>query len=191
MRRIIPSVSRCRPLFRLSWIAFLVAIVAIGCRRAAPERASETPPQPIRATEPATVDRDDAASPAGRDLSEDERHGGHTLARHVGRTDAELAERLRREPQISSASTYADRATAEAVVGAALQSRTRAFVAWQTRSGPRPNFALYYDAHRVIGRSLSRGRRTSVPCERAVVVLRWNDASRQFYVLTSYPEDRR
>jgi hypothetical protein len=35
--------------------------------------------------------------------------GGHTLARHVGKTDAELIERLRREPQISSASTYTDR----------------------------------------------------------------------------------
>ena len=39
--------------------------------------------------------------------------GGHTLARHVDKTDAELAERLRLEPQLSAASTYTDRAVAE------------------------------------------------------------------------------
>lgn len=33
-----------------------------------------------------------------RHLSVDESMGGHTLARHVGKTDAELADRLRREP---------------------------------------------------------------------------------------------
>lgn len=168
----------------------VIASGSIGCRRAGPEPAPEIRPQPIRAAEPTPVDRG-ATSAAGRDLAEDERQGGHTLTRHVGRTDEDLAERLRREPQISSASTYADRATAEAVVADALRSSTRAFTAWQRRSGPRPNFALHYDAHRVIGRSLSRGRRTSVPCERAVVVLRWNDARRQSYVLTSYPEERR
>jgi hypothetical protein len=182
-----------RPLLRVSWIALLAAIIAsatIGCRRAAPESAPATPPQTVRATEPSPPDRG-AVSNTSHDLSEDERQGGHTLARHVGRTDAELADRLRREPEISSASTYTDRATAEAVVGAALLSNTRSFAAWQRRTGRRPNFALHYDAHRVIGRSLSRGRQATVPCERAVVVFRWNDARHRFYVLTSYPEERR
>src|SRR5262245_62492121 len=60
-----------------------------------------------------------------RDLSVDEAMGGHTLARHVGKSDDELATRLRNEPQISSASTYTDRVTAERVVGAALASAGR------------------------------------------------------------------
>jgi hypothetical protein len=182
-----------RPLLRVSWIALLAAIVtsaAMGCRRTSPEPATATPPQTVRATEPTPPNRE-AVSNTRHDLSEDERQGGHTLARHVGRTDAELAERLRREPEISSASTYTDRATAEAVVGAALMTTTRAFTTWQRRTGRRPNFALHYDAHRVIGRSLSRGRQMTVPCERAVVVFRWNDVRHRFYVLTSYPEERR
>jgi len=54
------------------------------------------------------------------DLERDEKRGGHTLARHVGRSDADLGERLRRERQISAASTYTDRATAERVVALAL-----------------------------------------------------------------------
>ena len=128
------------------------------------------------------------AAPAGHDLSVDEAMGGHTLARHVGKTDAELIERLRREPQISSASTYTDRATAERVVGAALAAPGRGFDAWRARSGRRPNFVLRYTDRATIGRSMSRGRSASLPCNHALVVLRWDDRRQRFYVLTSYPE---
>jgi hypothetical protein len=126
-----------------------------------------------------------------RDLSADEAMGGHTLARHVGKTDDELRARLLREPNISSASSYTDRTTAEAVVGAALSSGGPSFEAWRRRTGRRPNFVLHFAARRVIGRSIARGRRDAAPCEDALVVLRWDDRRQRFYVLTSYPERRR
>ena len=126
-----------------------------------------------------------------RDLSVDESMGGHTLTRHVAKTSRELAERLRLEPQISSASTYTDRATAEQVVGAALAHAGRPFDSWRARSGRRPNLVLHYSAGREIGRSLSRRRSNPAPCQRAVVVLRWDDRHDRFYVLTSYPEQGR
>jgi Bacterial CdiA-CT RNAse A domain len=117
--------------------------------------------------------------------------GGHTLQRHVGKSDADLIERLAREPQISSASTYTDRATAERVVGAGLQSDNLAFAAWRERNGRRPNFVLRYRAGRVIGRSMARGHSMSVPCDRALIVLRWDERRGRRYVLTSYPEEGR
>jgi CDI toxin RNase A-like protein len=125
-----------------------------------------------------------------RDLSVDESMGGHTLARHVGKTDAELADRLRREPQISSASTYTDRGTAERAVGAALAFAGGRLSAWQNRTGRRPNLVIHFvdRAKQPLGRSLSRGRQASVPCDRALVVLRWDERFDRFYVLTSYPE---
>ena len=125
-----------------------------------------------------------------RDLSIDERLGGHTLARHVGKSDAELAERLRRERQISAASTYTDRAAAEHSVGAALSSAGGKLANWQHRTGRRPNLVLNFIERtgKPIGRSLMRGRSTSVPCTRAIVVLRWDERKERFYVLTSYPE---
>ena len=90
-----------------------------------------------------------------RDLSADEALGGHTLARHVGRTDAQLAERLRRERDISAASTYNDRATAERTVGSALAEGGNRLAQWERRSGARPNLVLHYAdrARRPIGRS--------------------------------------
>lgn len=117
--------------------------------------------------------------------------GGHTLDRHIGKTDEELVARLRREPDISSASTYTDRQTAERVIGAAMATNGSGFEKWRARQGRRPNFVLHYDAHEVIGRTVRRGRTRSQPAERALVVLRWDDRRRQFYVLTSYPEDNR
>ena len=125
-----------------------------------------------------------------RDLSVDEAMGGHTLARHVAKSDAELAERLGRERQISAASTYTDRATAERSVGTALADGGGKLTAWTRRSGRRPNLVLHYvePSRRPIGRSLKRGSSRTVSCIRALVVLRWDDRKNRYYVLTSYPE---
>jgi len=134
-----------------------------------------------------------ASAQQPRDLSVDEAMGGHTLARHVGRTDAQLAERLRLEKQISAASTYTDRPAAERSVTAALADGGTKLSDWKRRVGRRPNLVLYYaePSRRTIGRSLIRGRTASVPCTRAIVVLRWDDRKNTFYVLTSYPETDR
>ncbi|MEO7408029.1 MAG: RNase A-like domain-containing protein [Vicinamibacterales bacterium] len=132
------------------------------------------------------------ASAPPRDLAADERLGGHTLQRHVGKTDAELAERLRREAHVSAASTYVDLATASRVVGVTLARSSRRLDGWLAREGSRPNLVLNYTQGigAAIGRSLRRGERSSRPCDRAVVVVRWDDRRGRWYVLTSYPEAR-
>jgi hypothetical protein len=131
------------------------------------------------------------AATAVADLAAAERLGGHTLARHVGRTDDDLRERLRREPNIAAASTYPDRPTAERVVAAALERSRRRVESWTGRTGPRPNLALDYHGRsgQPIGRSLRRGDRDVRSCTDAVVVLRWHPTG-TIYVLTSYPECR-
>jgi len=126
------------------------------------------------------------------DLAHDEALGGHTLARHVGKSDRELADRLRRERQITSASTYTDEDTARRVVGAAVDASREKIGSWERRKGARPNLVLNYiqPGDRPIGRSLGRRARASVPCHRALVVLRWVERTSVWYVLTSYPEAR-
>ena len=127
------------------------------------------------------------------DLQRDEALGGHTLARHVGRTDAQLAERLRREPQISAASTYTNVDAARETVTAAIGQARNRIAVWEARRGNRPNLVLHYAAHgaageRAIGRSLARGARATERCEQALVVLRWLEREGRWIVLTSYPE---
>lgn len=141
----------------------------------------------------AQVPGESVGAGAAYDLARDEALGGHTLARHVGRTDAQLAERLRREPQISAASTYADQATASRVVALALHASRDRVEGWSRRQGRRPNLVLNYISRDgpPIGRSMRRGSGVASPCDRAIVVLRWHDRMRRWYVLTSYPETRR
>lgn len=127
------------------------------------------------------------------DLQADERLGGHTLERHVGKTDEELALRLRREPRISAASTYPDLLTARRVVALAIARSRDRVASWEARRGGRPNLVLNYATPdgAPVGRSLSRGQRVSRQAEGALVVLRWLERERRWIVLTSYPETRR
>jgi Bacterial CdiA-CT RNAse A domain len=165
----------------------LVALYAVGCGSAptlsngGAERSS--PGQTAGAAK---------AVPARYDLGRDEESGGHTLSRHVARTDAELDERLERERNISAASTWTDRETAEETVAEALHAeRGRGRVeSWMRRGYPRANLALHYSTGRPIGRSLRRGESAPVTCTDAVIVLR-ADGPDSFYVLTAYPETRR
>ena len=155
--------------------------------------ASPTPapaaPQTAGQAAPA-ASTDGARAAAERyDLRIDEERGGHTIARHVGKTDAELVQRLERERGISAASTYSDLAVAERTVARALAAAGQRLETWRSRQGPRPNLALDYAGRpgESIGRSVKRGRKDAVTCSRAVVVLRWA-RGREFFVLTSYPE---
>jgi hypothetical protein len=123
-----------------------------------------------------------------RDLSQDERAGGHVLRKHVGQSEEDLRHRLRREENISAASTYTDRATAEHVVGATLAQSRDQIQNWLNQDS-HPNLVLDYDGTEPIGRTMPRGEVHSRPCRHALVVLKYAGANR-YYVLTSYPECR-
>jgi CDI toxin RNase A-like protein len=124
---------------------------------------------------------------ASHDLAPDELAGGHTLSKHVGRTDNELRERLAHE-DISASSTYTDRAAAQFAVGNALEQNSNRIEQWMARS-KHPNLVLDYRGDQPVGRTLHRGEASSRPCADAKVVLRWLSSS-EYYVLTSYPECR-
>ena len=126
---------------------------------------------------------------ARRDLSQDEADGGHILRKHVGQTDEELLARLNRERNISGASTYTDRATAEQAVGDAIEESKDRIQRWLDRSGGHSNLVLDYDSDQPIGRTINRGETYSRPCSHALIVLKYKPPS-GYYVLTSYPECR-
>ncbi|MGE0601446.1 MAG: RNase A-like domain-containing protein [Dehalococcoidia bacterium] len=123
-----------------------------------------------------------------RNLLRDEADGGHTISRHVGKTDAELRARLKAEPDISAASTYTDLPTAERVVAEVLDKKNAEIAKWEAREGDRPNLVLRLDIRETIGRSIEQGKSSAIQVHDALVVLRWTGSN--WYVLTSYPEDR-
>ena len=138
--------------------------------------AARTEPSPVRSSN-------------RYDLQRDEERGGHTLKKHVGRTDRQLEERLEHERNISAASTWTDLDTAESTVAAAFRAERGKIENWMRRGYPRSNLALHFDAGHVIGRSLQHGETQTVVCTAAVIVLR-ADGPDSFYVLTTYPEAR-
>jgi hypothetical protein len=164
-------------------VGFLAALFAVcGCE-------SGPSPEGGPRQEQSGAGTDSRFPSVGYDLGRDEERGGHTLARHVARTDDELRERLARERNISAASTWTDRETAESVVAQALAAERGRVDSWMGRGFPRANLALHYNAGRVIGRSLRRGDARTVECSGAVIVLH-ADGPQSFYVLTTYPEAR-
>jgi hypothetical protein len=170
-------------LFQFRVVLALPLIALVACR---PSDSTDA----ARFASRETSGRHGAAQAAPpRDLSQDEAAGGHVLRKHVGRTDDELRQRLEQEPNISGASTYTDRPTAERVIGDALGKSNDRIQSWLRRSGGHPNLVLDYDSDQPIGRTMNRGDRQSHPCAHALVVLRYDPPDR-YHVLTSYPECR-
>lgn len=131
-----------------------------------------------------------SSRPATHDLSLDESRGGHTLQRHIGRNDEQLRQRLQAERNISAASSYTDRATAEHAIGAALDQNADRIQRWMQRGERRPNLVLdYSEPNEPLGRVMFRGAMGSVPCDHSIVVLK-ADGPSDYFVLTSYPECR-
>lgn len=192
----------CTPVAVRLLVVWLLVACAAACRDAPAARdgaGAGRPPTPIAsAPPPASTGGSAGASAregaaARRDLAADERCGGHTLSRHVGWTDAQLARRLRDQRDIAAASTYTDRETAETAIAAALAADAARVRRWTVRQGRRPNLTVRYrvpdDAP--VGRSLRRGAAAAEPCVDLLVVLRWREDLDDFCVLTSYPEVRR
>ena len=160
-----------------------------GCGASPDSGLSEIPRTEIPSAAK-SVPNDPPDEAARYDLTRDEARGGHTLDKHVGRSDSELRQRLDRERNISAASMWTNREVAEETVGQALRAEHDKIARWEERGFRRPNLALHFDAGRVIGRSVRHGDESSSPSTQAVIVLK-ADGPNSFYVLTSYPEDRR
>ena len=161
--------GRCR-----AAIALLVLTGSLaGCSTAPPGNPSRPPQR--------------AEQGRGYDLERDEQAGGHTLHRHVGRSNQELLDRLAREPNISAASTYTEEATAAQVVAETLDENAARLRNWQERPGRKPNLALHYRGRSTIGRCIRQGETVPRDSNAAVVVLQ-SDGQGGYHVLTTYPE---
>jgi hypothetical protein len=122
----------------------------------------------------------------GGGLAAHEASGGHTLARHVGLSDEQLAARLATQQRVPAASTFASRSVAEGAIGQALTSRATAVEQWLAGSNAR----LAFDAplSSTVGRTLVRGAQSPVSSSTVRVVLVRDAAFQSGYrILTAFP----
>jgi hypothetical protein len=120
-------------------------------------------------------------------LQQQEEMGGHTLARHVGKTDADLVARLERDPRIRNASSYAA-AGAEAAITAALAADRARINAWAAAAPDHATRAWDAQSGHVVGRVASRppGLGSVANSSYLRLVVRKTGADRCL-LLTSYP----
>ncbi|RED12667.1 RHS repeat-associated core domain-containing protein [Parasphingopyxis lamellibrachiae] len=119
-------------------------------------------------------------------------HGGHTVARHVGRTDQQLRARLNREPRRSEVSTFTDLPNARGALIAAVNEPTnrRMINNWLVRGGL-GRLEIRFTAPVSIGRVLERGARVPRDGYTAVFQLDGRPNYRiqsDFSVVTGYVE---
>ncbi|MDY0898920.1 RHS repeat-associated core domain-containing protein, partial [Pseudomonas fluorescens] len=122
----------------------------------------------------------------GGGLDAHEAAGGHLIKKHIGRTVEQLAERLRLEPHVPTASTFPDRATAESVISKVLaenQAKISKFLKGNDRQ-----IVITQKSKDPVGVSLKRGYQTTVPGKEIYLIIRREKKMPDGYrIHTGYP----
>ncbi|MFM9265289.1 RNase A-like domain-containing protein [Tychonema sp. BBK16] len=123
----------------------------------------------------------------GGGLDFHEAAGGHTLEKHVGKTEAQLAQRLADEKRISGASSFTYRSVAESAIAEAMNEKKSAIDSWVKKESNR--YTIKYDTHKVIGITLRRGTSKATSASRVKIILQRSiKLSPGYFILTAYPE---
>lgn len=113
--------------------------------------------------------------------------GGHTIAKHVGRTEQQLRARLAAEPQRKIVSTFTNLRVAEECVSRAMRLNATRIKAWaQTGTNPKP-LELVEDAGKVAGFGVIRLSGQVVQLRKVLLVLKLQSYNGMpYYIFTAY-----
>jgi hypothetical protein len=130
-----------------------------------------------------------AAIRAGRiSLAAHEAQGGHTIARHVGRTETELRARLASQKSIPAASSFQTLAQAEHAVTKGLQANRVAIAQWARTATPGAKQAFVWASSSPVGQGVVRATGRLTQMSRVRIVLKQQAIQgKLYYVLTAFP----
>jgi hypothetical protein len=121
-------------------------------------------------------------------LAEQEAMGGHTIARHVARTEEQLQARLVSQPRIPAASSFASVNAAENVLSQAVRVNAGPIRAWASTATQGQRFRIIYDAGKNIGYGVLRSTEKMQDMQKVLMVLeKTNVGGKIYFILTSYP----
>jgi hypothetical protein len=121
-------------------------------------------------------------------LATEEAAGGHTIARHVGRTEAQLRTRLAAKSRIRAATSFYNLSDAERAIAGALRGHQAEIKAWAKVAATDETKTFAYDAGRFVGFGVVRGTNSVQHMTRLMVVIKKIQADgKLYYLLTSYP----
>jgi len=122
-------------------------------------------------------------------LAAHEAQGGHTIAKHVARTEAQLRARLAAEPRIPAASTFKSLAQAEEAVSSCLKANKIQIANWASTTAPNAReLRLVWSASNPIGHGVVRVTGKLTPMSKVRVILRKKAINgKLYYILTAFP----
>ncbi|ADG16538.1 conserved hypothetical protein [Paraburkholderia atlantica] len=112
------------------------------------------------------------------------RIGGHTLLKHVGRTEAQLRERLRLEPERKVVSSFVNLEEAEWAISETMRANASQIQAWT--KAPNRVLTLRRNVGRKVGYALVRKTDRLVDSSKVEVVLKYGTYNGMpYYILTA------
>lgn len=153
-----------------------VSPVALGLEVAAAIPIGGTAVRGLRAADNVTH-----LVPGGGLIAHEGLDGGHTLAKHVGKTEEFLRHRLATEPGITGASTFYDRQVAEESVSGLLRDQAKTVNRWL--AGGRRQLILFGTSPQPLGWLIRRGSAVATEEGGIKVILRRTSALGTGYVV--------
>lgn len=138
---------------------------------------------------PGGIDPDAPLSQGGGqaavDLRDHERLGGHTIARHVGKSDAQLRRRLRRDRHLKYASSFSSLGAANSNVSRCLAQAEPRINAWLRGTAASRGFTTWHD--RVTGRTAFASGQVHNVTGLRMILIRDDSYSNGYRIFTAFP----
>jgi hypothetical protein len=117
------------------------------------------------------------------------RIGGHTLLKHIGKTEAELRARLLSQPGIPVASTFKSLEIAERIIYDAVRANRSGIESWARTAAPGARQAFFHTASTPVGHGVVRASNSLVQMSKVRIVMKLEQyRGKLYYILTAFPE---
>jgi hypothetical protein len=114
--------------------------------------------------------------------------GGHTILKHVGKTEAELRARLAAEPIIKASSSFTTLGHAERAVSSGLRANAALIQTWAKGPSMGKTLRVTHDTHSIVGQTIPRLSNRLQQTSRIQIVLKLQTYNNMpYYILTAFP----
>ncbi|WP_165688472.1 RNase A-like domain-containing protein, partial [Rodentibacter trehalosifermentans] len=123
----------------------------------------------------------------GRSLIYQENIGGHTITRHVGKTDSDLITRLNQEPNLKMASSFTNVQIAEKAISEVIAKNNQEVAKFMV--GNKARLVITDDVGFNVGKIVNRQSLSSNSSSKAtVVIIKDNVEPKGWRILTAFPD---
>ncbi len=163
---------------------FLLALVSVFSLSSCQDEQAEIVPEEV--AEEVSKEETGPQVENAAFLRQQESLGGHTIERHIAKSDAYLRNRLNTS-NISAASTFTELNQAGQVIVNAINANSSRVNSWRNSSSS--SLVLNYTHRRTVGRIMYRSNLNSTVNSSGlrIVLRKRSSAPNGYYVLTAYP----